>query len=94
MAERGEQGHAVGDGLDGLASPVVAYLFRQAEARGDLADSCQGIAEYCEDRYEKLSSQILAALEPILIVMLGLIIGTIIVALYMPLFDLPRAHMR
>jgi len=93
MASASEKGHPVGPLLEGVVPPTAAYVFRQAEDRGNIADACDGIAEYCEDRFDANSVRIHGFIEPVLILMLGIIIGSIIICLYLPLFEIGQ-HIR
>lgn len=45
-------------------------------------------AEFYEDEVDNAVGRLSAMMEPIIIVVLGLIIGTLLVAMYLPLFNL------
>lgn len=90
MAVQAEQGMMVIGSLQGLIPPLPLHLLEQAEQRGDLIDTCPGVARYCEDRFGLRAESHLRRFEPILIVILGVIVGAIIISLYMPLFNIPK----
>jgi type IV pilus assembly protein PilC len=46
------------------------------------------IADFYEDEVDEATANLLALLEPIMIVVLGAIIGGIVISMYMPMFDL------
>jgi len=46
------------------------------------------IADFYEDEVDVAVKGLLTVLEPMLIAVLGVIVGTIVVAMYLPLFDL------
>jgi type IV pilus assembly protein PilC len=90
MSEAAKQGHRVGSLLSGRVPSTAAWLFCQAEERGDLPATCGGIADYCEDRFERLSKYAVAVLEPLLLVLVAAGIGYLVVSLYLPLFSIPK----
>jgi type IV pilus assembly protein PilC len=90
MANAAEQGRTLGPMVDDVLPATPAYLFRQAEQRGDLSETCAGIAEYCEDRFDLLSESITGILEPLMVVVMGAVAGFVIVSLYLPLFSIPK----
>ncbi|MCB2156961.1 type II secretion system F family protein [bacterium] len=90
MATAGERGHQLSSTIGDEFPSTVAYLFTKAEERGDLPESCDGIASYCEDRFDRLSSRALSLFEPILIFLVAVFVGILVVGLYIPLFSFPR----
>lgn len=90
MTEAATQGHRVGPLIGGEVPSMAAYLFRQGEERGDLADACAGIAEYCEDRFDRLSKRAVAFLEPAVLLIVALLIALVLTGIYLPLFSIPR----
>jgi type IV pilus assembly protein PilC len=90
MADAAAKGIRVGPLLAGSIPATAAWLFEQAEMRGNLPDACSGISAYCDDRFDRLSKRVLSALEPMLLIMAAFIIGFIVVSLYLPLFNIPK----
>lgn len=90
MATRAEQGMTVFYMLQGVVPPLPMHLLEQAEKRGDLIETCPGVAQYCEERFNLRAESNLRLFEPILVILLGALIGGIIVALYLPLFNIPK----
>ena len=89
MAEQAEKGLQVFGSLQGVIPALPLHLLRTAEARGDLVESCPGVARYCEERFEIGSQVHLTRLEPLLIIMLGFMVGGAVICLYLPLFKIP-----
>ncbi|EMU4283357.1 TPA: type 4 pilus assembly protein PilG [Neisseria gonorrhoeae] len=58
------------------------------EESGSLDDMLNKAAEFYEDEVDNAVGRLSAMMEPIIIVILGLIIGTLLVAMYLPLFNL------
>lgn len=90
MAAAAEGGHPVGDLLSGEVPATAAWLFRQAEQRGDLPAACERIADYCEDRFDRLSKRALAVLEPTLLLLVALVVAYVLISMYLPLFNIPK----
>jgi type II secretory pathway component PulF len=90
MAAAAQQGHPIGPMLGKNVPATAAWLFCQAEEKGDLPAACGGIAEYCEDRFDRLSRRATAILEPLLILLVALFVAFLIASVYLPLFQIPR----
>lgn len=90
MAGAAEGGHAVAPLLSPYVPATAAWLFEQAERRGDLPEACEGIADYCEDRFDRLSKHTTALLEPALILLVSLFIAVTVISLYLPLFNIGK----
>lgn len=58
------------------------------EESGSLDDMLNKAAEFYEDEVDNAVGRLSAMIEPIIIVILGLVIGTLLVAMYLPLFNL------
>jgi len=90
MKNRATQGLPLSDALPSLMPATAAWIFRNGEQRGQLAEACESVAELCEERFELVNLRITVFLEPIIIVMVGLIMAGVIIGLYLPIFSIPR----
>jgi len=90
MAVEADRGKPTAPLLTPQAPPTAAWLFAEAEQRGNLPEACNGIATYCEEWFDRMSIRSVAVLEPMLIVFLGVLVGGIIISGYLPLFYIPR----
>jgi type IV pilus assembly protein PilC len=72
----------------GIFPPMVVQMIGAGESTGALDAMLGKIADFYEDEVDVAVKGLLTVLEPILIAVLGVIVGTIVVAMYMPLFDL------
>ncbi|KQZ84609.1 pilus assembly protein PilC [Microbacterium sp. Root166] len=68
--------------------PMVPQMVSVGEESGTLVDMLSSIADYYEDDVETATSQLSSTIEPILIVVLGIVIGGMVISLYMPIFSL------
>ena len=68
--------------------PMVVQMIGVGEQTGALDAMLNKIAEFYEEEVDNAVTGLMKLMEPIMIAMLGGIIGTIVVAMYMPMFDL------
>jgi type IV pilus assembly protein PilC len=68
--------------------PMVVQMIAVGEQTGALDAMLQKIADFYEDEVDEAVANLMALLEPVMIVFLGTIIGGIVISMYMPMFDL------
>ena len=71
--------------------PMVTSMIAVGEATGGLDEMLSKIADFYDDEVDTAVSTLLSLLEPIMIVFLGVIVGGMIVAMYLPIFDMINA---
>jgi type IV pilus assembly protein PilC len=83
-----EEGRTIVDPLKecGVFPNMVTQMIGVGEATGAMDSMLQKIADFYEEEVDAATKDMLAMLEPIIIGMLGLMIGGIVISLYMPLF--------
>jgi type IV pilus assembly protein PilC len=72
----------------GIFPPMVVQMIGAGESTGSLDAMLGKIADFYEDEVDVAVAGLLTILEPLLIAVLGVIVGTIVVAMYLPLFEL------
>jgi len=72
----------------GVFPPMVAQMIGAGESTGALDTMLAKIAEFYEDDVDVAVAGLLTVLEPIMIALLGVIVGGIIISMYLPLFEL------
>jgi type IV pilus assembly protein PilC len=72
----------------GAFPPMVISMIDVGEETGRLPDMLLKIAEVYDDEVDNSVAAMTAALEPIMIVFLALVVGTIVIALFMPLISI------
>jgi type IV pilus assembly protein PilC len=85
--ERGES-IAVPLRASGIFPPMVGQMIGAGESTGALDSMLAKIAEFYEDEVDIAVAGLVAVLEPVLISILGVIVGGIVISMYLPLFDL------
>jgi type IV pilus assembly protein PilC len=72
----------------GVFPPMVIQMIAVGEKTGDLADMLKKISEFYEEEVNAAIEALTSIIEPVMIVMMGLVIGGILIAMYMPMFDM------
>jgi type IV pilus assembly protein PilC len=72
----------------GVFPPMVVQMIGVGEQTGALDAMLSKIADFYEDEVDQAVANLLTLMEPIMILFLGISVGGIIIAMYLPLFDL------
>jgi type IV pilus assembly protein PilC len=72
----------------GVFPPMVIQMISVGEQTGALDAMLSKIADFYDDEVDTAVSAMTALLEPIMIVVLGVLIGGLVVAMYLPIFKL------
>jgi type IV pilus assembly protein PilC len=67
---------------------MVTQMIGVGEQTGAMDAMLQKIADFYEDEVDAAVKDLLAAMEPLMIVILGLVVGGIVISMYLPLFSL------
>jgi len=73
---------------DPLVHPLVRQGVRTGERTGRLADMMAGVADFLEEENDTTLRSLTSIIEPVLLIALGLVVGSIAVSMFLPLFDL------
>ena len=74
---------------DHWAVPDVAYyMIVTGESTGDLANMMQKVSEYYQSMHRNIVNNLKAFIEPVMISLLALIVGAIIIAVIVPMFEI------
>jgi type IV pilus assembly protein PilC len=68
--------------------PMVTSMVQVGEETGQLPDMLVKVADVYEAEVDNVVTGLTSILEPIMIVMLAVIVGTIVIALFMPMIGL------
>lgn len=87
------QGQAISAalGATGMFTPLCIQLIRTGEASGALDTMLQNLAHHHSEQTSHQADNLASLLEPLLLVVTGVIIGTLVVAMYLPIFHLGDA---
>ncbi len=83
-------GDTISDPLkrSGVFPPMVVQMINVGEQTGGLDEMLSKIADFYDEEVDAAVESLLAAMEPIMIVVLGVIVGGMIVSMYLPIFDM------
>jgi type IV pilus assembly protein PilC len=71
-----------------LMPKTAVKLVRAGEASGNLGEMLSEVADYYHDMLDARLERIMALIEPLLIMVMGLIVGAVIIIMYLPIFKL------
>lgn len=71
--------------------PMVVQMLGVGEDSGAMETMLEKISEFYDDEVESTTEQLTSLLEPIMIAFLGILVGGMIIALYMPIFSIMDA---
>jgi type IV pilus assembly protein PilC len=71
--------------------PMVISMISVGEQTGGLDEMLAKIADFYDEEVDAAVSGLLSLLEPVMIVFLGVVVGGMVVAMYLPIFDMVNA---
>ena len=72
----------------GMTTPVALRLLRVGERTGQMGDMLEHIAAFHDEEMERWVDWFTRLFEPLLMTLIGIVIGGIVVLMYMPIFEL------
>ncbi|HWJ95560.1 MAG TPA: type II secretion system F family protein [Telluria sp.] len=85
-----ESGQPLSEAFDanGLATPISLRMLRVGERTGDMGPMLTQSAAFYDGEISRWIDRFTRTFEPLLMAAIGLVVGTIVLLLYMPIFDL------
>jgi type IV pilus assembly protein PilC len=85
-----ERGETIAEPLKqtGVFPPMVSQMIGVGEATGALDTMLSKIADFYEEEVDAAVAGLLQLLEPVMIAFLGVVVGGIVIAMYLPIFSL------
>lgn len=85
-----KEGHALTASLEhnNLTTPVAARLLSVGEKGGELSSMCEHIAIFYDDALDRAIETFGKIFEPVLMLLVGGIIGLVVMMLYLPIFEM------
>ena len=78
-------------GNSGVFTPMVVRMIEVGEQTGGLDEMLERIADFYDREVDTSLEAMIAAVEPLMVVVLGVVVGGMIVAMYLPIFDMINA---
>ncbi len=84
------EGKDIASGLsyDGIFPPMVVHMVKTGEMTGKLDEMLLKVAEIYDDEVDDAVKNVTTLLQPILIVIIGVLVALILIAMYLPIFQL------
>ena len=85
-----QDGESLGEGLKSYTffPPIMISMVEVGEESGVLPDMLASVAKIYEEEVEALIQDLTSVIEPLLMVFMAIVIGTIVIAMMLPMFDL------
>lgn len=78
-------------GGHGLTTPVSARMLRVGERAGNMGEMMERAAAFHDDELARWAEWATRLIGPVLMLLMGLVIGTIVVLMYLPIFQLAES---
>ena len=75
----------------GVFPPVVVRMIHVGEQTGALDEMLARVADFHDQEVDTAVAALLSAVEPAMVIVLGLVVGGMIVSLYLPIFEMMSA---
>jgi general secretion pathway protein F len=87
------EGHGVSQSMEanGLTTPVALRMLGVGEKSGNMGEMLESIAVFHDEELARWVDWFTRLFEPILMAIIGLVIGVIVILMYMPIFELAGA---
>ncbi|MDH3583147.1 MAG: type II secretion system F family protein, partial [Phycisphaerae bacterium] len=84
------RGEAISSAFDNpkLIDPAVCEAMRSGEASGQLGPLMVTLAEFLDEDNDVVIKSLTSILEPVILIVMGLLVGFVAVSMFMPLFDM------
>ena len=86
IAEGTQLHQAIADSA--LFTPLCRQLIKVGEEAGALDELLARLAQWHENQTHELADTLAATMEPVMMLITGIIVGTLVVAMYLPIFNL------
>jgi general secretion pathway protein F len=85
-----QQGQLISNAMDsaGLTTLVALRMLRVGERSGKIGDMMERVAAFYDDELSRWIDWFTRLFEPLLMLLIGLVIGVVVLLLYMPIFEL------
>ncbi len=92
IAQDVREGEPLWRSLDrtGVISDLAVEMIKVGESTGALTEMLANVSEFYDEEIEARLSRLVAAIEPVILVFMGVVIATLLYAFYLPLFRLSQ----
>ena len=72
----------------GVFPPMVTQMIMVGEESGELEEMLVNVAKFYDEEVDRTVEKLTAIIEPLLMVFIGLTVGTMVIAMYLPIFNM------
>jgi type IV pilus assembly protein PilC len=72
----------------GVFPPMVTQMIMVGEESGELEEMLGSVAKFYDEEVDRTVERLTAVIEPLMMVFIGLTVGTMIIAMYLPIFNM------
>jgi type IV pilus assembly protein PilC len=72
----------------GVFPPMVTQMIMVGEESGELEEMLVNVAKFYDEEVDRTVEKLTAIIEPLLMVFIGLTVGTMVIAMYLPIFGM------
>jgi len=72
----------------GVFPPMVTQMIMVGEESGELEEMLVNVAKFYDEEVDRSVEKLTAVIEPLMMVFIGLTVGTMIIAMYLPIFNM------
>ncbi len=89
MARSVTEGQAFHQTLEnsGAFTTICIDMVKVGESTGALDEMLEEVAEFLDQEAETLLERLLVLVEPLMLVVMGVVIGVLLIAMYLPMFS-------
>ena len=83
-----QEGSSVSQPLEqsGVFPPMVTHMIAVGEETGDIPEMMDKVATFFEEEVATITKGLTSLIEPLMLVMIGILVGGMLIALYLPIF--------
>jgi len=87
-SEQIQEGKSIAEPLEesGVFPPMMTHMIAVGEETGALPDLLNRIAEFFEEEVAVMTKGLTSMIEPILLIVVGVVVGIMLISLYLPIF--------
>ncbi len=89
-AQQISEGKSIAEPLEesGVFPPMITHMIAVGEETGRLPELLNRIASFLEEEVEVLSKGLTSMIEPLMLIVVGVVVGVMLVSLYLPIFTI------
>lgn len=86
--EKIQEGSSVAEPLEesGVFPPMVTHMIAVGEETGDIPEMLDKVAAFFEEEVATITKGLTSLIEPLMLVVIGVLVGGMLIALYLPIF--------